>query len=82
MSRGAIIIDVRTPAEFIAGHAQKSINIPIQDLQKRMKSLDPEKPIILCCASGSRSAIATRIFTNGGFKEVLNAGPWKNVRGL
>jgi rhodanese-related sulfurtransferase len=49
------IIDVRDPKEFEAGHLKTAINIPVKELQKQVKSLPEDKPIIFVCATGSRS---------------------------
>jgi rhodanese-related sulfurtransferase len=44
-----------------------------------MKELDNTKPIILCCASGSRSALAKRTLLANGFENVHNAGKWNSL---
>ena len=79
MNQGAQIVDVRSEAEFAYGHKDGSINIPLGVLKNRMKELDNTKPIILCCASGSRSAIARSILMAKGFKNVHNAGTWRSL---
>ena len=79
MSRGAAVVDVRSPAEFAAGSRPGSLNIPLGELQKRAGELDASKPVIVCCASGTRSAMAAGILKSRGFKEVVNAGPWTNT---
>ena len=45
-----------------------------------MKELDKTKPIIVCCASGSRSAMAKRTFLSNGFENVHNAGTWRSLK--
>ena len=53
------IIDLRTPEEYALGHVKNSVNIPLQELSGRIdeiKKINDE--IILCCASGKRSAKA------------------------
>ena len=79
LSQGAQIVDVRSETEFAFGHKDGSINIPINLLKDRMSELDKSKPIILCCASGSRSAIAKYTLTSNGFKNVHNAGTWHSL---
>lgn len=79
LARGAVVIDVRSPAEFSSGSRPGSVNIPLGELQSRLGELDRAKPVILCCASGTRSAFAAKILRSGGFSEVLNAGPWTNT---
>lgn len=75
-AKGAKIIDVRTPAEYKSGHIQGSLNIPLQDLAKKVQKWDKDVPVITCCASGIRSASAKRTLKSMGFKEVHNGGAW------
>jgi phage shock protein E len=80
LTQGGQIIDVRSEEEFASSHKNRSINIPLGLLKKRMKELDNTKPIILCCASGSRSALAKRILIANGFENVHNAGTWRALK--
>ncbi len=76
------IVDVRTPAEFQGGHAAKSVNIPLHEISKRIEELQKMKaPLILCCASGGRSAQATYILSSHKI-ECVDAGSWINVNAL
>ena len=79
-ARGAQVIDVRTSAEFASGHAACSKNIPLDRLQDRLGQLDRKLPILVCCATGSRSAFAKNLLERAGFTDVHNAGPWQRVR--
>jgi rhodanese-related sulfurtransferase len=73
------IVDVRTPAEFIGGNVAGSINIPLQEMEKRMDELKRLKqPLVLCCASGGRSGQATQYLIQKGI-ECCNAGSWLDV---
>lgn len=73
------IVDVRSEAEFQGGHADGSINIPLQELSGRMDELKGlTQPLILCCASGNRSGMATQILSQSGI-ECGNAGSWLDV---
>jgi phage shock protein E len=73
------VVDVRTPAEFMGGNVNNSINIPLQEIQQRLSELKRLKsPLVLCCASGARSAIATQFLTAQGI-ECVNGGSWLNV---
>ena len=76
---GAQVIDVRSPDEFASGHAAGSRNIPLSDLERGAKTLDPNQWIIVCCASGTRSGIARRSLQRSGFTKVLNGGSWRNL---
>jgi rhodanese-related sulfurtransferase len=73
------LVDVRTPAEFMGGHAAHSINIPIQELHHRVTELAQlPQPIMVCCASGTRSAQAA-LFLQQQNLECVNAGSWLDV---
>ena len=73
------IIDVRTPAEFAGGNVKGSINIPLNELPERLDEINGlPQPIILCCASGARSAHATMFLKNIGIK-CENGGSWVTV---
>lgn len=79
MNTEKIIIDVRTPSEFMGGHVAGSINIPLQEIQQRVEEIKAmHKPIVLCCASGNRSGQATQFLKNQGI-ECENGGSWLSV---
>jgi len=80
VSSGALIIDVRSPAEFAGGHVNKAQNIPLDRLSSQLKKLPKEKPIITCCASGMRSASAKALLQSNGFQEVYNGGGWQQLQ--
>ena len=72
---GAKIIDVRSTEEFNEEAFPNAINIPVYEMQSRIDEFGPlDSPIILYCASGSRSAYAAKILKNYGYKDVVNAG--------
>lgn len=79
MRQGAIVVDVRGPEEFAVGHHPESLNIPLPNLEKGTAGFDKERPIIVCCASGMRSAAALGVLKKNGFKKVVNAGAWTNT---
>ena len=75
INSGALIVDVRSREEFEDEHYPKAINIPVNELQKRMAELgDTSTPLVLYCASGSRSAFAARLLSMAGYKKCVNAG--------
>ena len=80
ISKGAVILDVRTKGEYQSGHLRNSINIPVDNLPQNLKKLKKDKPIITCCASGARSASARRFLKSNGFEEVYNGGSWYSLR--
>lgn len=74
-----IIIDVRTTLEFQGGHVAGSINIPVTEMPERIEEVKAlNAPLILCCASGARSGMATQYLSQQGI-ECYNGGPWLNV---
>jgi phage shock protein E len=79
MTKGAQIIDVRTPGEYSGGHIKGSKNIPLQSLSNSLSKINKEKPVITCCASGMRSASAKSVLQSNGFKEVYNGGGWSSL---
>jgi len=73
------IVDVRTPSEFMGGNVSGSINLPLQEIQQRLDEIKTLKaPLVLCCASGARSGMATQFLSNLGI-ECYNGGSWLNV---
>ncbi|HVM87667.1 MAG TPA: rhodanese-like domain-containing protein [Puia sp.] len=74
------ILDVRTPQEFMMGHVKNSVNIPLQELESRLDEVKNLKgEIILCCASGVRSARAYSYLKQKGFNKVSNGGSWMDI---
>lgn len=65
LESGALMCDVREPAEFASGHIAGARNIPLSNM--KMESPDAERPIIFCCLSGARTT--------------MNAGRLANVAG-
>jgi phage shock protein E len=76
------IVDVRTPSEFQGGNIKGSINIPVSEILHRLEELkDLETPLILCCASGGRSAMATQYLKEQDI-DCVNAGSWHSINHL
>ena len=72
---GAAVIDVRSPDEFADGHYEGARNIPVNILPKHLDSVGPkDKPVVVYCASGARSAMAAKMLKASGFADVTNAG--------
>ncbi|MBX2898551.1 MAG: rhodanese-like domain-containing protein [Cyclobacteriaceae bacterium] len=73
------ILDVRTTTEYQSGHVAGSYNIPVNELLQRLDELSELKqPLILCCASGGRSAMATYMLKEQKF-ECIDAGSWHSI---
>ena len=83
IAHGAAVIDVRTPGEFKSGNVDGSHNIPLDKINSSIKKLKKiNKPILVCCASGMRSASAAMILKQNGIDNVFNGGSWTKVNRL
>ena len=69
-----IILDVRTPEEFAAGHVPGAINIPYTHLPARLSELPDagDKEVILYCATGVRAERAARRMREQGYARLLH----------
>lgn len=65
-------IDVRSPMEFKSNKVKGFRNIPLDSLKTRIGELDQDQPVVLICASGSRSFFAGRVLAKAGFSDVYN----------
>jgi rhodanese-related sulfurtransferase/glyoxylase-like metal-dependent hydrolase (beta-lactamase superfamily II) len=71
---GALLLDVREPDEWAAGHAPDARAIPLGQVQARLDELPTDRPIVAICRSGGRSASVTEALTAWGFDAVNLAG--------
>jgi phage shock protein E len=71
---GAQIVDVRSPEEFRDGFYPGAVNIPVQDIARRLGEIKKDKTVVLYCASGGRSGMAARVLKQAGYADVINAG--------
>ena len=71
---GALVLDVREPAEFAAGHLPHARHIPLGQLAGRVEEIAKfkDKPVIVTCRSGARSGSACRTLKKAGFGKVYN----------
>jgi rhodanese-related sulfurtransferase len=75
-----IIVDVRTVAEWENdGHANCSVNIPLDQLEARMGELKKDQKIVLVCRSGGRAGTAKQMLEGAGFTQLENKGAWQNI---
>jgi rhodanese-related sulfurtransferase len=72
ISNGAIVVDVRTYDEFVGGHIENSLWMPLEDLATLMQTLPRNRLIILVCRSGVRSTQARYILLEAGFTQVTS----------
>jgi rhodanese-related sulfurtransferase len=78
VKNGAQVVDVRSRAEFAAGHMKGSINIPLQELDRNLSRIKRDQAVIVCCASGARSASAKGILESHGYR-AYNGGTWRGL---
>jgi len=69
---GAVLIDVRTPAEVAEGMAPGAINIPLQEIQQRLSEFPKDKDLLIYCRSGKRSMAASNFLIENGYDKVFN----------
>lgn len=80
VTRGAVIVDVRSVAEYKAGHIPGSKNYPLDNIRSKVAELKKmNKPVITVCRSGARSGMAKDILHSAGI-EVYNGGPWTSLK--
>jgi NADPH-dependent 2,4-dienoyl-CoA reductase/sulfur reductase-like enzyme/rhodanese-related sulfurtransferase len=78
-----MIIDVRVPEEYAAGHVPGALNIPLANLRQRIDELDPAVDTVTYCNAGTSGNAAQNILLNHGFKSVSNiSGGYKNWKML
>jgi rhodanese-related sulfurtransferase len=76
VSAGARLVDVRSTGEFASGHIDGALNIPVDQLAARIGEIGPkDKPVVVYCASGMRSARAAGLLKSVGFATVEDLGP-------
>jgi phage shock protein E len=86
VSNAALILDVREPSEFDAGHLQAAENIPVGQVEARADEIarkldgDKSKPITVYCKSGSRAGRAKAALEKAGFSNVTNAGGYDKLK--
>jgi len=79
--KDAQLIDVREPLEYASGHILNAINIPLRNLAKRQDKIATDRPVILYCTVGYRTAIGLATLHLLGYDNVLGYPPsvkgWK-----
>lgn len=82
VSSGALVLDVRSPEEYSAGHIQEAKNVPYDRIANEAATLEPsrDKPVVIYCKTGRRAEIARQALLRLGFNEVVNAGGYEDIR--
>jgi rhodanese-related sulfurtransferase len=74
MNQGAVLVDVRSQAEFDSGHILDARHVPQDEVAQAAETLKrfKEKVVVVCCESGMRSGAAARVLQAQGFTKVVN----------
>jgi rhodanese-related sulfurtransferase len=74
MNQGAVLVDVRSQAEFDSGHILDARHVPQDQVAQAAETLKrfKEKVVVVCCESGMRSGAAARVLQAQGFTKVVN----------
>ena len=84
LRNGALVIDVRSPAEFRAGHLPNTINFPVDEIEialpLRMK--DKNQLLLLHCQSGMRSGVAVTKLKSMDYANAFNLGSYRRAAGV
>lgn len=79
----AQVVDVREPAEYRAGHIPEAINIPLRTLAQHLDQIERDRPVVLYCSSGYRSAMGVVTLHLLGYDNVQGFPPsfagWKTA---
>ena len=68
----AQFIDVRTPEEYKAGHAERTKNIPLDTLTQNLDQLEKNEPVYIICQTGKRSMKAAQLLNEAGFPQTVS----------
>jgi phage shock protein E len=71
-----LLLDVRTPEEFAAGHVPGAVNIPHDQVAKRLSEIDDGRWVLVYCQSGRRAGIAEGVLADAGFDVRQIEGSW------
>ena len=66
------LVDVRSTGEWNNGHPASAKHIPLNEFEQKMNKIPEDKPVVLICASGMRSAMAATMLAKAGHKDVYN----------
>ncbi len=79
LDKGAVVVDVRTQAEWNEGHVEGSKHIVLTIIPLKIEEIKAfNKPVILVCRSGGRAGQAKQLLERNGI-ETINGGAWQNV---
>jgi NADPH-dependent 2,4-dienoyl-CoA reductase/sulfur reductase-like enzyme/rhodanese-related sulfurtransferase len=74
------VLDVRTPAEFAAGHILGAVNVPVDELRARLADVPRDRPVVTYCQVGMRGYLATRVLRQHGYDAANLGGGYATYR--
>jgi phage shock protein E len=82
ISKGALLVDVRSPSEFAEGSLPGAVNIPHGSVTERIAEFgsDKSRTVVVFCRSGGRAGIAEKTLRELGFTDVVNGGEYESIR--
>lgn len=79
LDKGAVVLDVRTPAEWAEGHVKDAKLITLNEIQQKIGEIKSwNKPVVVVCRSGGRAGSALSYLKNQGI-DAINGGAWQNA---
>ena len=79
LQKGAVVLDVRTPAEWAEGHVKGSELITLNEIQQNIDKIKSwNKPLVVVCRSGGRVSSILPFLKNEGI-DAINGGAWQNA---
>lgn len=70
-----VLIDVREPSEYFAGHIDSAINIPLRTLAQNLDQIPKDQPVVLYCSSGYRTGMGVMTLQLLGYDKVQGFPP-------
>lgn len=80
---GAIALDVRETSEFVAGHVEGAVHMPLGTIPAHNARIPRDRPIVVYCGHGERSSTAVSLLERAGFQQLVNLdggiGAWQDA---
>ena len=77
---GTVVLDVRTPGEWDAGHVEGAVLLPVDELRGRLGELDRDKTYAVYCGVGYRAYVACLLLKAKGFRVMNVSGGWRAIK--
>lgn len=82
VEQNAVIVDVRSEAEYLSAHVEGSILMPLEKIDALWKDLPTDRQLVLYCRSGNRSLHAKKLLTGKGLRHVVDGGGLQDIEKL